>query len=512
MGRYVKFANFKNRINDPGDNSQYYPFPNTIPIDANVNQWDTMLENTFRKAKTNYNGNTVIETSNFSLSFGSNVQYTATGLDHTRKDIVFVAVQTPGYNVISPGNIIDGYVNTYRWNISSNVLSNITQSNNWLGVNGGNTNFITNTRVGENDSYPITPFPEPVYTFSGNTNVYMDFLSVSGRDGNAFNLWNNFRFDMAANTLTYEQDRYQTGSQDIAKINQFDSGLCVVSEFFNISTTLGNGVVVPAMTSTEYSAAGSPLLYAGKLFVEHYNGNVYVIPGAGASKNYINDPANIDFSEKVFVEVEPSSNTQTEITITGHELTPATGSTAGDILYNIYEKACLGADGYFYLLESGAALSVYDLVNRTFIRRYRPDNADYPLSTTGGYSVTAIEGPDVGILGPDGYVHFFISGVQPLDPVPPLPATQHEFILSIDTNPLSPTYQQAELNFADEIGKSENDLNTTFMYVDDDVYRIKQKIGSVATTMEIDKISLTGQGNKNVRLNGPLRIFANGLR
>jgi len=507
MGRYVKFANFKNRINDPGDNSQYYPFPNTMPIDANVNQWDTMLENTFRKAKTNYNGNTVISTSNFTLSFGGNVTNTATGVDFNRQDIVFLTIHDTPTNVVSAGNVIEGYVNTYRWNPASNVISNVTQSNNWLGTNGGNTNFITNTRAGGN-SNPFVPFYEPIYTYSGNTNLYMDFVNSAGRDSNAFNLWNNFRMDLSANTVTLEQDRYQTGKSDIDKVRDFDAGICAQQYTNNFATTIGATAFVPAMTSAEYSAAGSPISYAGKLFVEHYNGNVYVIPGAGASKNYINDPANIDYSEKVYVEVEPSSNTQTEITITGRELFPSTGSTAGDILFNYYEKACLGADGYIYLLESGAAgtgVSVIDLVNRTFIRRYTPDNADYPISTTGGYSVNAIEGPSEGILGPDGYVHFQIAGIQPVTGL----GTQYQYMLSVDSNPISPTYHTWTIQRIDAIGSGENDNSTSFMYVDDEIYRIKQK-STQGSTIKIDKIQFTGQGNKNVRVNGPLRIFANG--
>ncbi len=72
MGRYAKFSTVKNKLNIPtnGD-TQYYAFPNELPVQANAEQYAKFIENNFLKATTNLTGAPQIDTSNHSFGFGA---------------------------------------------------------------------------------------------------------------------------------------------------------------------------------------------------------------------------------------------------------------------------------------------------------------------------------------------------------------------------------------------------------------------------------------------------------
>lgn len=501
MGRYAKFSTVKNKLNIPtnGD-TQYYSFPNELPVQANAEQYAKFIENNYLKATTNLAGAPQIATSNHSFGFGDTYNQTIScGLDPNTDDIIVLVQKAITPQTPSPGNVIYGFSMLYRIDYDAQTISNVTQSGNWLGT-GTDPNFIGDI---------FSPQREPVYNYSGNAVVSIDFLDGPSTGSGSIN---NYTVTLSSNTVTSSTSTYTSVNSGLDGIKDFIAGPLHTPDSTNNKTYTFVGTEkygsntgsmgVYTFTNAEYNEA-SPIGTANgrKLFFEHPNGKIYAVPGEGNSKNSIADPANIDYNEKMFVEFDPVTNTNTEITITGHELQPGEGSNRDDILYSMFEQGAVGADQYFYVCKDFSRITVYDLANREFVRTYRADTTDLPLSVTGGNTVTAYLGPDTGFLGADGHLHWFIRGNQSITD------GEQNMVLSIDTNPESVTYQEAYLQLADDWTLS-TPINAQFICDTNNNFYCAD-IGTTQVTLS--KFTATGRGPGLTRINGPYRPQGNGF-
>ena len=413
----------------------------------------------------------------------------------------------PPTGTIVPNYKIWGSINIYNYDTSTNTLSNITPTNHWLGsqpvYNPANVSPLV---VADEELVKATGIFAPTPMQSANLVTFINDDTGTGVFRRAFT------YDYANSIVYTSNDGEYPGIYNNVQ-RQFFDGPIYIEDARNWDYTSNVAITIsdfngsaPAFTKFAYNEAP----YAGyaaengrHILQDFRTRDIYLVPGVGCSKNSQIDPANVDTTRRIIAKANISANVVTELNFEsgGYTMAPAGATDVDRATEEWFRGAIQGADANLYCFRANTSADA----NITVLN---PDTETLEISskfgiynTNGSNTITWKPNP---IICGDGYIRVFAEGTQG--------AITGNMMLSIDTNPESPTYQTGRL---DDIIHYPETSSTEFVgYVmdgDKNIYAYTTRNDGTITNANVSLKKYTIGANagisiKNVFYSGPLRI------
>lgn len=524
-GRRLRFTNLRSKFRLPTtDGLQTYGFwrnlfLNNYPTDQQIAE--RVMVRYLRKTTANYLSHPEVNAS--LIDFGSDITgnrgVTAAIYPYDEANITLFALDQittgiPATGTIVPSYKVYGSINVYNYTTETNTLTNITPTNHWVGsqpvYDPGNISPLV---IADEEILKATGVyaPNPQYTNSGNTVTFVNDTTGSGVFRRTFNYdFANTALFGGTDTPLFDRVQRQFFSANLIPSVGFPGGLEEDARNWDYTGNVEIGITYGfrkyAYDEAPYSGyVGED----GRHYVQDFKTlDLYMVPGAGCSKNSQIDPANVDTTRRIIakkshpIELGNVAVTELDFESGGYTMAP-TGSTNVDRATQEWFKGVVqGADRNLYCFRANTTADA----NITVLN---PDtetleiSSKFALYNTGvGNSIVWQPNP---ILCGDGYIRVFATGTQG--------AITGNMMLSLDTNPESPTYQTGRLDDITQYPdvNYSTDYPGFIMDVDKNLYSFVTRndgtINNANVVMQKYTIgSNAGVAYRQVFYSGPLRI------
>jgi len=238
------------------------------------------------------------------------------------------------------------------------------------------------------------------------------------------------------NVLLMRQKSLQSGGEPVLPYQIWNTTTKTCSNAF---INYGNASFDSNLTDNSTRAVLSPS-----------NGNVYILPGQACFANSFINPTNVDFNQKVIVEVDFTNSVVAEYIPSNASIKAALAYTDNDRFDPAYSSVSVGADGLVYMFP-GKLPTGTPLTTRNNIISFDPTNVDATL-TMGDLSAwdsanISLHSSRYASLGIDGHITANVTHRVLATSV------ETSYLLSIDTNPTSATYRTGYLVSASGFNK-----------------------------------------------------------